>query len=163
LQQPEPAAGVDGPLDVLRPAELGGNPGGQRGDLPRLGVVEHIGTARRPPRPLRRPVAGDRPLLTGLLTAHQGFPDADHRGHHDLVASAGHRMGGERHPGRAGLNHDLHQHSHRGHRARHCAPVVVRTDPVGLRGGETAAHRISQTVHADIEERLVQPGVRRVR
>jgi hypothetical protein len=49
LQQPQLAAGVDGPLEVLRLAVVGGDPGGHRGDLPGLRLAEHI-AAGCPPR-----------------------------------------------------------------------------------------------------------------
>ena len=141
---------------------MGGDPGGQRGDLHRLRLVEHIGAARRRPGPLRRPVAGDRPLLAGLLTGHQDSPtpatavttiwsrapvtgcavNATPAARASTMPAPAPPCGSA--PGTA-------------------APILVRADPVGPRRRETAAHRIGQAVHADIEERLVQPGVRRVR
>jgi hypothetical protein len=134
---------------------VGGDPGGHRGNLPGLRLVEHVGTSGCPPGALRPVVAGDGPFLAGLFARNEGLPDADHCCYEDLVASAGHWMRGERNPGRPGVDHRLHQHRHPGWTATSRAPVVIRADSLGLRGREAPVYRVGQAVGADVEERLV--------
>ena len=56
----------------------------------------------------------DDPLVAGGLAGHQPLAQAAHGGDDDLVAVAGHRVGGEGDPGRLGRHHHLDQDRHPG-------------------------------------------------
>ena len=70
-------------------------------------------------------------------------------------------MGSERHTSRDRVHHRLHQDRHPGGAAT--VPLVIHRDP--LRGGraETPPHRLAQPFNSDVQVRLVQAGVGRIR
>ncbi len=181
LRQPDRAGVVEGPLDVLRHAEVRFDPPAERGERDGLRIGDAgVGSVRgggllrpeldplgapagqRPHRdrlvpepPVDDPAVLDREVVRVDHPRHDGLAQPRARVEHRAGAPPAHRVRGEQHPGDLRVDHPLDHH-----REPHLGVVDPEVGAVGdgavrPQRGPAAAHRV--------EERLdphdVQVGV----
>ena len=153
LGEPQRAVAVEGPLDVLRRAEVRLDPAAQLDEVAHL-PVDEAGRPRPAPWVITRPSV-DQPVVGVDRAGDDGVAQPRRGVEHAAAAPAADRVGGEQHARGLCVDHPLHHHRELRARVRDARVGAVGHGPVRPERRPAAAHRVQHRVDAD----HVQVGV----
>ena len=126
LHDPELPVFVDGPLDVLRAAEVLLDTCPESGDLVQLRVAEDVAAALE-----HRARSGFDDEVLGIHGArHELLAETPNRFDHCALAASGDGVGGEEHARALGIDHSLHDHREPEAARREIVSLAIRDGAV---------------------------------